>query len=147
MKKSVAFSILIFIACAVVVLIQTGKPETMSVMDGGEPVSGEENSEQTNDIVYTVVIRRIAPSRPNDSFAWEIESKQGQLAQSLNALGLYSGNPDRLNDQLGEDSTVMCYPENDLDLKKICDKLNLDYDSISSKEEITITYTQDNISY
>ena len=107
----------------------------------------EAKDSNTDDIVYTVTLRKTAPSRPTDSFAWEIESKQGQLAQSLSALGLYSGNPDKLNEMLGEDSTIMCYSEKDLDLRKVCDKLNLDYDYISTQEEVTITYTQNDINY
>ena len=64
-------------------------------------------------------------------------SEPGQLAYSINALGL--GNP---NPELFEDETIMLYSEDGIDLEKIYEKLDLDNDTFSESEmPIVFTYT------
>ena len=99
-------------------------------------------TDNSSDNTYTVTLQHIDPIREGDEFGWMLLSEPGQLAYSINALGL--GNP---NPELFEDETIMLYSEDGIDLEKIYEKLDLDNDTFSESEmPIVLTYTKDDIS-
>lgn len=104
--------------------------------------SQEETQSEPEQDTHTLTLQRIKPIKQGDEYAWEITSEPGQLASSIAVLGLGYRNPEIL----GED-TVMIFPQDSIDLDKICNTFNLNINArnLSNDIPISITYSQSDI--
>lgn len=138
----------ILILVAIVFALKPNKNiEALNDTEASKNIETLSDDKVTDNTVHTVTLQQIEPSRVGDEYSWKIESEQGQLGFSLNALGLSNQDPVKINEQLGEDETTVVYQQDDLDLEQICKKFDLDYKSIlSERMSITINYSQKDVS-
>lgn len=135
MKK--LFLVCIFIISGAILLLNTTKNK--------EPLADEA---VTNDVVHTVTLQYIEPIKEGDEFGWMLISEPGQLGYSLNALGLNSNHPAKINEMLGEEENTITCPQDGIDLEKICNKLGLGSNTLwVDNTTIRIPYSEDDMQY
>ena len=104
------------------------------------------------DIVYPEKSEHSAIIRNIENGKLEIESEPKQIGYALNAMEADKRNPDVIHKSLDGDNdpfnaVVFGTDKKEEILKRICEKYNLDYESVSTAEETVVMYTDNDLVY